>query len=260
MTTASATSTQPSPYSDSSRDSQVARSLSIQQEQLVRAFAQYGIQPRQISFDIRGNEPVFDFNALSVLSMALAPDIVSMETEELDRRDDYVSLKCRVILKDGRSRAPLGLALIGEVLPDNTKIVDYKQAFLVAQSRAARAAFRAVGFNPVQAHERRMRGEDLALDFNTDPRAKDLATIHLLADEAGLITEVGDDTAYRKHIGDLFADDEGRPITSARNLDDKQRSQLIASLRSMKALKERVLGTANGRGEAALAANANAAR
>lgn len=224
------------------------RKLNLDQAQLVREFEQhYDISPRQIGFDSRSGEPIFDYDALSVLSLVLAPDIVNMETE-IERLDDaagVASVKCRVVLRDGRSRDPLGFAFVGEAMHDGSTIDDLKQALLVAQARAARAGLRAVGFNPVQAHARRMRGEDMTLNLSADPRSKDLATIHILREEAGLVTPDGDDTAYRNLLGDLFKDEEQRPIRSARDLDEKQRAQFIANLRSLKSVKERSLGSAH---------------
>jgi hypothetical protein len=220
------------------------RQWTLEQEQLAREFKQhYGIEASQIGFETDRPDPIFDYDALSVLSLALTDEIVNMSTEPVGSNEvtGVVMMKCVVTLRDGRTREPIGTAALGEVMPGGGEIADFKQALDVAQARAVRKGLRAVGFDPVKAHQKRMRGEDLALNLPPDPHRQQMAEIHLLAQEAGLITENGDDSTYRTLMGQLFTDESGQPITTATKLNDKQRADFIANLRSLSAIKKRTL-------------------
>lgn len=239
------------------------RRWTLEQEHLAREFEKYyGIEPRQIAFESERLEPIFDYDALSVLSLVLAPQIVNMETEPVNAptQPGVVMMKCVVTLDDGKSRAPIGSATIGEPMPGGGTIEDFKQALDVAQSRAVRKGLRAVAFDPLKMHQKKMRGEELTLALPPDPHRDQMAEIHLLAREAELITDEGNDDEYRKLMGQLFKDEGGEAITTATKLNEAQRSQFVATLRALAKAQRRPLDPmAAGRAERALHANAEAA-
>ena len=130
------------------------------------------------------------------------------ERGNVDHIAGIADATCVVTLRDNRSRTVYGTALVGEQMPGGNQIGDIKQALDIAQARAARRGLRAVGFDPVRAHEKRMRGEEVVLDLSEpkDLRRCDLATIHLLKRECGYNTGTGDDQDYRALIRQLFPD------------------------------------------------------
>ncbi len=237
------------------------RELTLEQEQLVRDFVKhYELDPDQISFDSDRGTPVFDYDALSVLSLALAPDIISMIAERgnVDHIAGIADATCVVTLRDNRSRTVYGTALVGEQMPGGNQIGDIKQALDIAQARAARRGLRAVGFDPVRAHEKRMRGEEVVLDLSEpkDLRQCDLATIHLLKRECGYNTGTGDDQDYRALIRQLFPDLQE---PSAAHMDEQQRVYFITTLRALHNSRQRTMRTTTGAAHSALRANAHAA-
>jgi hypothetical protein len=241
---------------DPTRTVRVQRQLTLAQEQIVREFTTtYDLERHQISFDGEHAEPIFDYDALSILSLTLAPDIVSMIAERgtVDPRDGIADASCVVELRDGRSRTVFGTAFVGEEMFDGNKIEDFRQALDVAQARAARRGLRACGFNAVKAHQKARAGETLELNLEEvkDVRAADLALIHVLARECGYITGTGDDESYRDLIHSLFPD---LVEPSAAHMNEKQRAYFITTLRSLKGARQRAHEP-----HPALAANANAA-
>ena len=213
------------------------RVLTSEQDKVIKDYGEaYDISPDQIYFDGSDARPYFDFDALSVLAHKLSNEIISLTTSplEIDKVNGIVSVGCEVTLKDGRTRAPFAVALVGEMLTDGRPVETIRQAVALAQARACRTALRIVGFDPVKAHEAKKAGVDLQLDLDA-PRNRELAEAHMLGEELGLIR--GDDkTAWRRMISVYFPGKE-----SSAQLTDSQRTQWIAHLRAMKSARSRAM-------------------
>lgn len=216
------------------------RPLTLEQEDFVREFTYlYGIERWQISFENERLEPIFDFDALSTLALKLS-DISSIVVEpgDIDAHLGIATSSCEVKLPDGRLRLVFGSAMMGEQMPNGGNIVDLKQALDVSQARALRKGLRAVGWDPVRAHREtksEYNRQNPASPVSTTPspedelRKNELAEIHILAKELGLIDEKGDKTKYRTLIGVYFPG-----VESSEKMNGVQRAQLIATFRALK--------------------------
>ncbi len=213
--------------------------LSLSQEQIVSEFVEtYGLDRKQISFDGNGIDPIFDFDALSILSLALS-DIPTIRVTPGDFNNlaGLATADCFVQLRDERSRSVYGHALIGETLHDDKVVEDMSQALYLARGRALRAGLRAVGFDPVRAHQAAKLNQRTPTSFS-DVRTRELAEAHILGEElCYILNEVNssgavtgkDKTAWVNLIGLYFPG-----MTSSGDLSDLQRSQFLQILRGIK--------------------------
>jgi hypothetical protein len=205
----------------------------LEQEEIVREFTTaYDIDPSQISFDSERPEPIFDFEALNLLATLLGnfPSIVT-DLGDVNEAMGLVTSSCEIRMSDGRTRVVFGAAVVGEEMPDSKLIESIPQALSLAQARALRKALRAVGWDAFRAH--RQQGENtLALNLPADLVKTEIAEIHILAKEVGLITRDGDKTNYYKMMGIWFPE-----VKTSKQLDEVQRAQMIATLRALKKSK-----------------------
>lgn len=196
----------------------------------------YGLAPDQITFDGDADKPIFDHNAISILSLRLT-DIADISPTEIrpNNDDGSVTVFGKVTLPDGRTRGCFGIAGVGETLPNGKKIETSQVAVGVATSRCFRQGIRNVGIDLHAAHcQYRDTGVYASSHLARDPRAANYAEIHILATEIGLI-EDGDRARYREYLADNF---NGR--TSAKDLDDIELQRLLTSFRSLaNALRKR---------------------
>lgn len=113
--------------------------------------------------------------------------------------------------------------------------MDLSKALDLARARALRSALRLAGFDVVRAHEQRKQGGQAGAPSpspEAEQRNKELAEIHLIATEAGLIA--GEDkSAYYKQLSVFFPH-----VSTAADLSAKERTQFIALLRAIKAARE----------------------
>jgi hypothetical protein len=194
--------------------------------------AAYGFAPEQVGFSNRGSlEPIFDFDAMNVLANTLAdiPDI-DVQLNGINEVRGMANSVCKIELPGGNKRSIYGVALIGEVLHDGTKITGMKQAIDVSRSRCLRTGLRAIGFDPVRAHELAKKGERLDLiGSETRERQKRLAEIHILAGPRGLnlITTDGDRSEYEMLLAQNF---EGH--TSSKDLSNAEVAEWCGMLRA----------------------------
>jgi hypothetical protein len=215
------------------------RRLNLSQESLVREFtAAYGIDPAQIYFEKESAEPYFGFEALSQLAIELAPDVhdISVQAVEVNQATGLVLSRGTVVLTDGRSRSGDAGCIVGDALPSGLLVETIKSALDVSGARALQKALRMVGFDPVRAHEAKKNSgaqDTLRLSPEQEQRNKELAEIHKLADECGLI-DGKDKSKYRQQIGIWF---EGK--NSSEDLTPRERAQLIAILRGIKTARMR---------------------
>jgi hypothetical protein len=172
----------------------------------------YGLAQEQVSFSNRSTlDPIFDFDAQCVLVNTLT-DIPAIDVD-LDGFNEIRGTAksiCRIQLPGGHKRSIFGVALIGEVLHDGSKITGMKQAIDVSRARCLRTGLRAIGFDAVKAHELSKEGKRIDLMGNeARERQKRLAEIHILAGPRGLnlITKDNDRTRYEDLLAENF---EGR--------------------------------------------------
>lgn len=202
----------------------------------------HGLDPEQISFDGDEIVPMFDFEAVSLLSLKLT-DIQSIDCWLVGTDVDARSIaKCTVTLPDGRTRSCEDTAFLGEILGNGVIIETRRMADSTAQNRAARRGIRSVGVNLYRAHRKFMEtGEVASGDLRYNPRNANYAEIHVLASEIGLIAD-GDRSAYRNYLAALFPETFDAVLpdeVSSKNLNDIQLHQLLVSLRTMAALSRR---------------------
>lgn len=225
--------------SASRKDPSPSRRLSLRQELIVNEYANYyDIARDQISFEGDSDTPFFHFEALSriVTELSNFTEIAVRETA-IEPSRNYVTCEASITLKDGRIVRSFGSAFVGESLQGGAGVDDLQTALDVARARGLRSALRMVGFDPVRAHEAAKRGESLypKPQPEDEARQRDLAQIHIIATEAGVL-EPQNDERYRKLIATFFPE-----CTSAAELDAAQRSQFIAILRGIKSARESVL-------------------
>lgn len=223
-----------------SQSSPHLRNLSYEQSSLVKEFTEtYDLDESQISFEGESLEPIFDYEALNALRLALT-DIRHIEPsiEERNEAQGIVTVKCQVVLSDGRSASALESAMIGETMPNGRAIESLRQAQNVAQARALRRGIRSVGVNLLRAHRQFMLSGEVAkstpdAEFQSS-RGKE---IHALAQEWGHI-KGQEKSAYYDFIERIFG--EGK--RSSLDLNDIQRSQLATMYRSMLKARKAALG------------------
>lgn len=210
---------------------QPKRTHTIKQETIVREFTKtYNLDASQIGFDGESDQPIFDFDALSILGIRLTDfRDITIEKGELDYINGVATSECRITLGDGRTRQVFASCPVGDVLHDGREIKDMSTALAVSRARAMRTAFRAVGFDPLREHEKQKEdGEALELSLDS-MRNKELAEIHLLGEQSGLIDPATNDkTRYYKMMDVMFPD-----VTSARYMTQEQRAKWIGVLRGL---------------------------
>jgi hypothetical protein len=223
---------------------QPKRRLTIQQETILREFTStYQIDPSQIGFEGENEQAIFDFDALSILALKLTDfKDITIEKGDLDYINGVATSECRITLQDGRTRQMFAACSVGELLHDGGEVKEMSTALAVSRARAMRTAFRAVGFDPVREHEKRKHdGQTLELTLN-EARNNELAQIHALGEESGLIDLARKDkTRYYGMMNIMFPG-----LTSARDMTDQQRAKWIAILRGIVNSRERTSGTSRG--------------
>lgn len=215
-----------------------------QQKRIVEELCRvHSLDPSQVSFEGDSDTPIFDYEAISTLSLRLT-DIKDLDCGITDRNvvqmeiGDFtgtrITATCRVTLPDGRSRSVEATATVGEILAPGLQIATVADAEGVAQNRAARRGIRSVGVNLWRAHQAFMRnGERAAGTTDNDPRAPAYREIHVLAEKLDLIVD-GDRKAFDHYLAEMF---DG--VTSKTDLNDIQLQQLITSLRAMASVLSR---------------------
>lgn len=220
------------------------RHLNLKQALLVKEFnTDYGVDPMQVYFDGESAEPsYFGFEALSQLAMQLAPNVkdIAVETVEVNQTTGLVLSRGTVVLSDGRTRSGEAGCIVGDALPSGLSVETIKSALDVSGARALQKALRMVGFDPVRAHEaQKQLGTPAPASAGPrftpeeEQRNNELAEIHILAEQCGLIT-VNDKTAYRRQLSVFFPG-----VDSASQLTAGERAQFIATLRGIKSARSR---------------------
>jgi hypothetical protein len=222
--------------SASTGDAPKRRPWTLKQESLASEFASdYGISRDQIIFFDDSDEPFFLFEALAQIVAELTNfPALHVGSPAVNFEHGLVTCEATITLADNRTFGSAGAAFINETLPGGETLDDYLTATDIARARALRSALRLVGFDPVRAHLSRGREATATRpDPETERRNKELAEIHILAEQAGLI--VGDDkSAYYRQLWVFFPG-----VESAGELGAKERAQFIALLRGVKSAREK---------------------
>lgn len=196
--------------------------------------AQFGFPPDMVHF-LNKKKPTYPWlSADALLAIARATPTVKSIAEQFQ---DYIGELSQVlhiatvILDDGRSFSRTGVARIGEKLPDGSD--DWDEHYLAA-SRALRSTLDAAGIDPTKRPDAMRPVAQFAAEKTASTDAglaaaemkRDLARIHILAVEAGLIVrgQNAGDSAYRQFLRDRFR------VDSALNLDPAGRQSLINAL------------------------------
>lgn len=195
----------------------------------------HGLDPSQISFDGIDDTPIFDYEAVCILSLKLT-DIRDLDCSIIDRTiyqpegespAQVSTAKCVVTLPDGRTRSVQETAFCGEVA-GGYKVETVRDADGLAQNRASRRGIRSVGINLWRAHQAFMRdGQKANGSTDINPRQTFYNEIHVLAEKIGLIID-GNRDQYEYYLAESFGG-----ITSAKDLSDEQLVILRNSLRAM---------------------------
>lgn len=213
------------------------RALTLQQESLRREFVEtYGIDLEQVIFFDETPTPFFLFEALAQIVAALGSfREVAVTHPEIDERNGNATCEAALTLEDGRVVRSFGSAFVGDTLLGK-EVSDFQMAFDLSRARALRSALRLAGFDVVKKHEQHKRGlkaETPTLAPEEEQRNRELAEIHIVAEEAGLIVG-GDKSAYYRQLGVFFPG-----VQSASHLNARERSQFAALLRGIKSARER---------------------
>lgn len=207
--------------------------LRCAQDALRREFCEeYDLKPQQISFDGISPEPIFDFDALSLLINVLT-DIPAIKVG-LGKFDDGLKLSeatCFVKLANGCTREYSGFARVGERLHDGTIITGDIQCINISRARSLRIGVRSVGFDPVKFHEARKQGRTLELCpmSDEDEWKKYRAQVHTIAGSHSLnfIKSNGDRTEYENLMASFF-----HGICTSKDLTREERAQWLGMLRA----------------------------
>jgi hypothetical protein len=220
---------------DRQPSSVAGRTYSRAQNAIQKEFCDaYGFAPAQVGFDGPSLDPIFDFDALALLSIKLC-DLPTVETElaSVDRLAGMAEARGIVVLPNGNTRKIFAVGLVGELMPDGEPIRDIQQAINVARARVLRVLLRAVGFDPVAAHKifKESGGTQMLELVPVDPRLKQLAEIHLHAQALDLIVVSGDGFVnkqlYQSRMSMIC---NGK--TSCRDLTDQERATWLQCLRA----------------------------
>ena len=106
--------------------SQQPRTYSREQRAVQNEFCEtYNLKPEQVGFDGASLEPIFDYDALVLLSIRLCdiPNIVT-EFNGLDRLNGLATCRCTLTLPGGLTRSMFASAMLGETMPDGEPIRD----------------------------------------------------------------------------------------------------------------------------------------
>lgn len=186
----------------------------------------YQIDPQQVIFVGESSDPILDYEALSKISLELCPEIQDLQISLDTINQDFVSCSC-LITVGGKTRKVFSVCMMNERITETFVVDSIDRACNVARARALRAGLRSIGFDPMKAHAQKVRGSHLELVFKEKDRNKELAQIHVLATEIGLI-KGKDSSKYRRVLNVFFGKQ------SAKGFTDEEREKCIAILRSLK--------------------------
>lgn len=196
--------------------------------------AHFGIEAKDVSLDESG-ELFFSYDALNLLTIKLAPDIqaLSLSCHSFESELGIVSSHASATLTDSRHRSCVKSAQIGEAIPGGT-IETLIQAANIADSRAARAVLRAVGFDPVREfqaylHDRVQVTERARQLAELSQAEKDRRFIHKVRDDLDM-----DDPTYRTHLSIATL----RQHTSTEGLDELNLSKIATYFRALEAAQQ----------------------
>lgn len=170
--------------------------LNADQSELIGELTErYGLEPEDIVFFSGDPKPFFTYEATCTLCNQLT-DTRDINIEPIKSLcTDSISLRCTLTLADGRTRSAVGVANLMETLEGDK--MSEQQTYLLASSRAIRAALRTAGIDLLKLHfsttNNQLPPSNVKSHFATL-----IAQVHILGKHAGLI--VGDDKAAWRRV------------------------------------------------------------
>ncbi len=199
-------------------------------EELCREF---DLQPEQI-FVTKQGDLFFDYEALCVLANALGtfPDI-SVEAIETNK-DGLITAQASVMLESGHIRRSFDTVLVGDIKPDGSKILDFREAVSLVRARALRGALRAAGFDPVKAYNKSKNGEQPELEIGYENTWQKMnSEAHAIGQKLGyIIKHPGvpqlDKLKWYRLMRNIFPN-----VQTSKDLSEVQMSQWLNTLRGL---------------------------
>ena len=195
----------------------------------------FGIDPEKVLFLNKDKplEPWLNYKALVAIARQSGAfkQISERFVEFIPAPLNQVVHEAEVVDPENRTYARSGVATIGETLPNE----DVPDEHSLAAARALRSALDDAGFDPTKTGpavlELNLPSDQHATAHELETRKKDLARIHILAREKGLILPIDGDeeqsdfSKYRKFLFEHF---DG--INSAVGLGPADRARVINAL------------------------------
>lgn len=180
----------------------------------------YGIDPERVFFPDKSQPQKPWLGADELMTIARRSNRFQSLEERFHTHIatlNQIVYAARVIDTEGRIFERIGVASVGEKAPD----ADESDEHSLAKSRALVSALSAAGFNPLRDGMEPVQAEPAPLKpvatfedsatagqvSEAKSRSNDLARIHILAEQAGLITKDGgrvDSTEYRAWLLENF--------------------------------------------------------
>jgi hypothetical protein len=208
-----------------------------EQQQLVARLAdQFNIDPEKVLFLNKEKplDPWLNYKALVEIARQSGEfkQIAEDFSEFIPPPLNQVSHTATVVNLQGQVFTRSGVATIGEMLP-NESVPDEHD---LAATRAMRKALDTAGFDPTKVSspvlDLKLPPDEHAAALERESRQKDLARIHILAEEKGLKVPIegdeerSDASRYRAFLLERFPNSNG----SAVGMDPATRAQLINAL------------------------------
>lgn len=196
---------------------------------------QYGLAESNITVKENG-ELSLDLEGLQTMVNKLCTGLANDELVIRPFHTDQKYFYCDSImtLTNGRSVKRTGTAMMGEPL-GNESIESVQQALSIASGRAYRSSLRALGFDPIRAHQQKNSGLTLVIETEEQRRTNLKKQIHGIATDLGLIDGKNRDL-YIKTLAAMY---EGRISTS--DLDEDEMLQFLTFLRAKQHARSRAL-------------------
>lgn len=196
-----------------------------QHELIADLCSTYGIEPDEVVFFTGDPKPLFSYEAACVLANRLA-DIRDIRiAPENNGFVDSVAYCCELTLPDGRSRSGVGVANVGQVDSNGTKL-NHSQLVELASGRAIRSALRIADIDLLKLHNQSKAGVVEFTGKQLTNRDILLREVHALGSECGLI--IGSDKhSWRKLIGLRYS------VSTSSEMSEKDLADFASFLKTL---------------------------
>lgn len=200
----------------------------LEQQAIIEAFAQYGIEQSDIIFYNDKPEPFFSYEATAALCNQLT-DIKNIDVEPVNAFADTTAVRCRLGFENGNTRSGVGVVNHNEKIDEQP--MNQHQRIALASARAIRNALKASGINLMKAHLLAQSTGEISIPTLDLLRTKQLGEAHALGKEVGFIVPNGNDRGLNKTAWyNLIFKRYGR--NSSGDLSNDQLADFVAFLRS----------------------------